>query len=87
MHLIFVSTILESIKSTPSSLDAMPSVQELLLRVLARLKGASLTPIILDASAPTMSVGPSAAPVDLPKVHVGPTSAPVDPPTVSAIPF
>lgn len=37
--------------------DVMPSIQELLLHVLVKIEGAYPTPIIIDAPAPTVSVG------------------------------
>lgn len=68
-----------------SALNAIPSIQELLLRVLARLKKVYLTLIILDAPALTVLVSPSSALVDPLMVHVGPSATPVDPPKIFII--
>lgn len=52
----------------------IPSIQELLLRVLARLEGASPASVIFDAPASTMPASASIAPTDPPMTHVRPSS-------------
>lgn len=50
-------------------------VQELLLRLLARLEGAPLIPAIVEVPVFTALVGPSIALSKLAMIHVGPSSA------------
>lgn len=68
-----------------SAFNVIPSVQEPLIRVLARLERAFSTPIILDAPSSTVPDGLSTTLVDPSIVLIGPSSALADPPMASVI--
>lgn len=63
----------------------MVSIQELHLRLLARLNRALLAPVILDVSAYTVSIGPSIALADRTMILIRPFSVPTDPTMTSLI--
>lgn len=63
----------------------MPSVQELLLWLLARLERAPPALDIINAPTSIASVGPFIAPAELAMIHVGASSIPTDLPMTSMI--
>lgn len=56
----------------------MHSVQELRLRVSAKLERAPLAPIILDVPGFILLTGPSTAPVDPAMIQLGPSLVPTN---------
>lgn len=71
--------------SLSPALDATPSVRELLLQLLGRLKGAPPSPATADVPISVASDRPSIAPAKSAMIHVGPSSVPVDPPMTAMI--